>query len=916
SEFIRLAGPLTGGSEGARWLRDLAADLEAHRHLASPLEIFRLVGRHASRQPRRVTKRDTFAADDRAWKVWNRYTKGRGGPASLRDEMLAPVDRHVALRLARLFPVVVALYEKVKARRRTLDRLDLLVKLRDLLAGNLVVRGELGGLFDHILVDEFQDTDPLQAEIVLFLCEREPRAARWTEVELRPGALTLVGDPKQSIYRFRRADIAMYDRVRAIVARSPHLPIRLSANFRSVPLLIEWLNDRFARILGVDPGGRPFDADTGRVFQQPLAPGRPGAGAPPVHVLRYDLPGGDGKADEYRALEGCALARYLRWLVEASDVRIQDPVDGQPRAVRFGDVAVLAISTYQLDPLFPSLDAEGVPYTSRGGKLFLGDPLHRQFLLGLRAIADRDDGVAEAALLRPPFFAVDLAELARHRMGGPESPPGSPSLGSAPGDPGRSSTHASGDGNASHGDDEGRVHDDGGGRVREARELVRELRRRRFDRPPGATARDLLERTAFARTVAVRENGAQRLARLRELCLVLEERAARDGLDFDAVTARMRQWVTDPIQLDPPHPVGTEAIQVLTVHQAKGLEFPVVVLWDGMHEWTTRVQQSPWRLQRDGPGWIMSLDGLRWEEPAGLGLRQIEQSYLEAERRRLVYVAATRARDLLVVPQAGVPAPARYICDALLDKAAPSLVREMDIFHEGAIPAWGTQVGPPRTATASGQSAMEQEAAERWTAAAAGAARPRFRPVAVSQAARVGRPADPFDSVAVEPAKEREGRFGSVFGNTVHLAIGHALRAPGMAATDAVRRAVVETGLADHLDDAVADVERALEALRLAGVPAGISQDLQIEYPVAGILREGELSVGYIDLVAATPDQLLVLDFKTDPAPADSVDRTYPRYAAQVRAYAQLLADRGPAPALPVRRGLLFTEDGRIRWVE
>ncbi len=87
-------------------------------------------------------------------------------------------------------------------------------------------------------MDEFQDTDPLQAEIVLFLCEAGPGAAAWDEVGLAPGKLTLVGDPKQSIYRFRRADIAVYESVRAIVADGPHLLVPLTANFRSEPALL------------------------------------------------------------------------------------------------------------------------------------------------------------------------------------------------------------------------------------------------------------------------------------------------------------------------------------------------------------------------------------------------------------------------------------------------------------------------------------------------------------------------------------------------------------------------------------------------------------------------------------------------------------------------------------------------------
>ena len=82
------------------------------------------------------------------------------------------------------------------------------------------------------------------------------------------------------------------------------------------------------------------------------------------------------------------------------------------------------------------------------------------------------------------------------------------------------------------------------------------------------------------------------------------------------------------------------------MHQAKGLEFPVVVIWDGRGIWDSRGQGSPWRMSRDGRGWLMELDDLGWEEPAGGALRATEQQYRQSERRRVVYVAATRARDL------------------------------------------------------------------------------------------------------------------------------------------------------------------------------------------------------------------------------------------------------------------------------
>ena len=881
-EFLRLAAGVRGSSAGARWLAALARALPRLRSDGDPWVLFRELRQQLERAPKNTaTRRDEFGGDGTAWKLWKRFREGdREQPTPLRDDLCGPVDRWVATRLARLFPVVVALYEKVKARRRALDQLDLLVKLRDLLARDRAVRGELQRMFDHIFVDEFQDTDPLQAEIILFLCERAPAAARWEDVALRDGSITLVGDPKQSIYRFRRADVAMYDHVRQVVARGPHLAATLSANFRSAPALIGWLNDRFDRILGTSPDGRPFDHQTGIVFQQRLLPGREGARGPAVHVLPFDFERGKHGVDESRQLEGEALARYLRWLVEASGVQIEDPLDGRPRTVRYGDIAILAVSTWRLSLLFPSLDAEGIPYASRGGTLFLADPLHQQLLLGLRALADRDDGVAEAALLRPPFFAVDPADLLCERAAAGEA-----------------------------------TGDEGVERVREARAIVRELRRRRFDRPPGATARDLLDGTAFARAIALGPNGAQRLARVRELCLLLEQLAAAEGLDYDAATARLRGWVADPPQLDPPYPAGTEAVQVLTVHQAKGLEFPVVVLWDGKGQWNARADRPTWRMERDGRGWIMNLRGLAWEEPAGLGLRETEQAYLLAERRRVVYVAATRARDLLVVPRAGDMSPGKTICADLLAGADPALVRELPRYVAGRGAAWAPPPAAPARPSPRDAGDVEAEVSRRWAAAAAESARPRFRPASVSGEADAGRD-EPAAEDSVGARKPREGRFGHVFGSTVHEAIGLVLRDGALTAREAVARVAALVGLAEHLDEAEADIGRALRALKAEGVARPIGPGVQIEYPVAGAWEGGQLLAGYIDLVAAIDGRLDVIDFKTDAPPAGAVEETYPEYVAQVRGYERLLAAAGLAAGRRVRCGLLFTADGLTRWVE
>jgi ATP-dependent helicase/nuclease subunit A len=694
-------------------------------------------------------------------------------------------------------------------------------------------------------------------------------------VSLAPGKLTLVGDPKQSIYRFRRADISVYDSVRTIAARGKHLFAPLTANFRSEPALLEHLNQRFDEILGAAEEGKPaFDPAAGAVANQHLEPGREGNRKGCVKVLPFSTT--EAKAYPDRLREAEVVATWLRAAVEGGRELVLDPATEKERPLGYGDVAILAHSTANVGLLLDALDRLGVPWSARGGKLFLEDPLHRQFLLALRAVADRDDGPAHAALLRAPFFSVDLADLVRGRAAGKDE------------------------------------HDEGIDRARAAEDLVRELRRRRLERPPGETARDLLERTGFARAAALGPNGLQRLERLRELCFELERVAASEGLDYDGATARLRAWALDPVALDAPRPVGSEAVQVMTIHQAKGLEFPAVVWWDAhapLAPWNGGA--APWFVERSGAAWALSIDGLAWEEPEESDLLAREKAFHAAERRRLVYVAATRARDLLVLPIA-LGAKGSFVTPVLRGLESPALAVE-EAWTDEARPAWAAAAEPLPERTPKVNAALAAKVEAEWSTAAMAASAPRLVPKGVAAEAHelVERQAE---GEAGARWKERKGRFGAEFGETVHLAIGKALRDPALAAADAVARAADETGLTNHLAEAAEDVARALAALEHEGLRRVPGEDLRLEYPVAAG-RDTVLLTGYIDLLAARDGELVVLDFKTDAPPPGEVTATHPAYVEQVRSYERILVELGLGAEGRVRGGLLFTADGGVRWV-
>src|SRR2546422_7777874 len=191
------------------------------------------------------------------------------------DDFVRRAGADLAPRLRdELWPVVEG-YEALKKRAGCLDFLDLLLRARDLVRGNTEVRAELQRRFTHLFVDEFQDTDPLQVEILLLLAADDPNVPDCRLVRPVAGKLFLVGDPKQSIYRFRRADVALYERVKRQLVAAGAALLDLSVSFRAVPEIQEAVNAAFAPRLQ----GGPRDVPPSQY--RPAAATPPPAGARP-----------------------------------------------------------------------------------------------------------------------------------------------------------------------------------------------------------------------------------------------------------------------------------------------------------------------------------------------------------------------------------------------------------------------------------------------------------------------------------------------------------------------------------------------------------------------------------------------------------------------------------------------------------
>ncbi|MCK4550002.1 MAG: UvrD-helicase domain-containing protein, partial [Candidatus Krumholzibacteria bacterium] len=362
--------------------------------------------------------------------------------------------------------------ENKKRRGGVLDFDDLLIGVRRLLDDEGVIE-TLRRRYRYILVDEFQDTDPLQAEIIMLLAGRPGSSG----IDPEPGRLFVVGDPKQSIYRFRRADVEIYELVKEAIAGAGSL-LNITQNFRSVPGVIDWVNHAFSALIKRPDDGRYMPG------YEPVHAMREGDGPAVFHL---DLETATVRSNEFRREEGEAVARFIWDLVE-SEREVLDPVTRQKRPVRFGDIALIYRSTTGIDYYEDPLREADIPYLVEGGKLYYTRQEVRDISNAVWVIEDPYDSAALLASLRSPMFGFSDEEIFLFtRAGGrldylePEIPAG-----------GRFAAFT------------------------EAFSLLAGLHAERNSAGPVSTLRRLLARTGYLSTSKLRVHGEQRVLNLRK----------------------------------------------------------------------------------------------------------------------------------------------------------------------------------------------------------------------------------------------------------------------------------------------------------------------------------------------------------------------------------------------------------------
>jgi ATP-dependent helicase/nuclease subunit A len=515
-----------------------------------------------------------------------------------------------------------------------LDFDDLQGYTRKLLADQKV-RREIQRRFRHILVDEFQDTNELQRDIIWRLAgldERGDEAAR----------VFVVGDAKQSIYRFRNADVTVYTRTREdFKARQGCEVERLDVSFRPHAGLMEFFNELFKRdeIMG-EGVEQPFEA-----AYEPMKEMR---GAAPVAPCALGLltVGGDeddllhrrlGEARTIAALIGEKLLGKTRPLIFDHRSRAKDPKD-KWRRLEAGDIAILFRASRDMYLFEDALAERGLPYYNASGRGFFTRPEVLDMVGALRVVANPEDAVALVGVLRSPMFAV--SDVALFWLGRAEENWWKRLRRAA-------EEGAWAEAPYSHVPIEER------GGLRRAAELLGRWREVRDRLPISALMEEILGETGYSAAMAAQPDGLRAAANLGKLLDMARdfEGSAMGGLGaFVEMMGELAERDEGEAQAPTEEEEG-EGIRLSTIHGAKGLQWPVVVVADlgrGQNEGrdVPLLQMHP--EYGIVPAEVEQYRPRRWRL-AGELIAQREDLEEEAETRRLLYVALTRASDMLVM---------------------------------------------------------------------------------------------------------------------------------------------------------------------------------------------------------------------------------------------------------------------------
>ncbi len=536
------------------------------------------------------------------------HRKADGEPLLCRVGSLTDAEQ----ALERCYQHFADAYDAAKAQRNALDFDDLLLRTWRLLLDDKAVLGQVRKTHFRILVDELQDTDRVQVEIVRLLCG-------WDEPDTRV-LFFGVGDSQQSIYAFRNADVSVFNKLwRDAKDKLGWRTERLSKNYRSVQPLVGLTNHTFERIFVVGEKADEQERLFRTPFQRMESVRDEEAGSTPTECAFFRFP------------DSASKWQRLRWEADWIAQRIKSLHEKEGKSFR--DIALLLRELVNVSAYEDALRRFGIPYHIIAGYGFFETMEARDLLSFLLFLAEPDDPVALAAWLRSPMVGVSDEALFGLFVGaGISLPEKTSDFSTVP------------------------LPQPEQAKLRRAQELLAEARAK-VDR---ISVRELLEwlinETRYDAVVAALPHGRQRLANVRKFIRMAQEISEGLRLNVRGLVRYVKELVEGEVRIGEPPLAGavTDAVQIMTIHAAKGLEFPIVIV--PMLGEVNAPQSSGEDLVADSDKGI----AVRLRDEAGEGLERNQMPRFQAvdERRkmreraeseRLLFVAWTRAKDRLIL---------------------------------------------------------------------------------------------------------------------------------------------------------------------------------------------------------------------------------------------------------------------------
>ena len=700
---------------------------------------------------------------------------------------------------------------------------DLLVRARQLLRHETTgdeVRAALNRQYTHLLLDEFQDTDPIQIEIAVLIATNSVAVGNrdWRELPVEPGRLFFVGDPKQSIYRFRRADISLY-----LTARDHYTDrASLTVNFRTVQPIIGFINDVFSALIKPAEGSQPnYEA---------LSAFRLGHDTqnPAVAILGSDPITEPLRAAELRERETADVAAALRDVLAAeSSWQVEDPETGWRKA-RPSDVCILLPTRNSLTSLQRALEASAIPYRAETSSLVYNSREVRELMLTLRAISDPTDELATVSALRSFVYGCGDDDLAnwRHAHNGRFS-----FIRPLP------------DGYEHH-------------VVGEALEHLQRLHQEHHWYTPASLLDRLIRERAVLESAAATGAGRDVWRRLRFVVDQARAWSSAGGTGLRAYLEWARRQGDESARVSENVLPETDddSVRIMTIHGSKGLEFPITVL-AGMTDRFTKRERGPVVHYPPNQPPILKISS-RIASQEYENWKPLNEAMEDHERLRLLYVAATRARDHLILCLHRLDAGRKERTNATV-LAEPALGSK---YGEPFVPS-GNTLAPfkkvPRRPLLERSDWQTQR-----TKAIGQASRPQVvtaTALARSVAAETS-PGLEKDGANLDWSPWRKGRYGTAVGRAVHGVLQEIDLASGAGLEEAVATQVAAEGVRPQ--------RSVVERMTRTALASNVAQQASIaehwREVWVGAHVGGRLVEGYIDLLYRQGSDLVVVDWKTD----------------------------------------------------